>query len=408
MVARSGSRRRSAPALLFVLAALAAGCAAPTPPPTPRIPSTPEPESFKVLTYNTLHGLNVGRLWVKPGEAPEQREARFRLQVKEIARVKPAVILLQEVNPLPDRAEDYVKALAEFGLAYTQVHQVDACGIRLAPQVALIPALNNGLAILALAELTLEKVEGLKLSGPGFCGDRVGFQLGELRYALIASVTSPKTGNRYLIADVHLHSGIEGDGYLLRRLNQAKADGRLKHVDDLERELIQDQRARIEELDVLLAELRRLNANGAYATVLIGGDFNFEPGDPEYRELVRLGLTDSYTRAVHDGELASYDPRYDALTEEDATTVPEDLKRKLVPLYEEERAAIEAAYLADVRRPRRIDFLFTLSTLPPSCITQELFGVEPSPGGMPGSDHYGVLNTYTYRGGVCPDRATRE
>ncbi|WP_447972055.1 hypothetical protein [Nitrospira sp. Kam-Ns4a] len=161
--------------------------------------------------------------------------------MQQIAKAQPALILLQEVNPLPDRAEDYVKALAAAGLSYTQVHQVDACGIRLGKPLAIIPPLNNGLAILARTELRLQKVEGLKLSGVGACRDRAGFQLTELRYALIASVTSPRSGKRYVVADVHLHSGIEGDGYLLRRLNEAQAEGRLQHVEHLKAALVQDE-----------------------------------------------------------------------------------------------------------------------------------------------------------------------
>ena len=35
----------------------------------------------------------------------------------------------------------------------------------------------------------------------------------------------------------------------------------------------------------LVAELRTLQGGGDYVAVIIGGDFNFEPDSPEYREL---------------------------------------------------------------------------------------------------------------------------
>ena len=50
-------------------------------------------------------------------------------------------------------------------MQYAEVHQVDACGVRLAPGLAVVPGLNNGLAVLAKAPLRLRKVKGLKLSG---------------------------------------------------------------------------------------------------------------------------------------------------------------------------------------------------------------------------------------------------
>ena len=88
-------------------------------------------ERLRILTYNVLHGLKVHGWSVTPGESAEARKARLQLQVRQLALAQPDVILLQEVNPLPEMAEAYVTALKQEGLQYTEVHQVDACGIRL-------------------------------------------------------------------------------------------------------------------------------------------------------------------------------------------------------------------------------------------------------------------------------------
>ena len=88
------------------------------------------PERFSILTYNVLHGLEVRGWSVRPSESEEVRRARLRLQVRQLALAQPDVILLQEVNPLPEMAEAYITALKREGLQYTEVHQVDACGIR--------------------------------------------------------------------------------------------------------------------------------------------------------------------------------------------------------------------------------------------------------------------------------------
>ena len=84
------------------------------------------PDTFKVVTYNTLHGLEVSKLWVRTVESDNERLARFAARIDQLADVQPDVILLQEVNPLPDMAQQYVRALKERGLDYDQVHQVDA------------------------------------------------------------------------------------------------------------------------------------------------------------------------------------------------------------------------------------------------------------------------------------------
>lgn len=139
------------------------------------------------LTYDALNGLEVGHFWVRPGESSEQRAARFSRRIRRLAEVQPDLILLQEVNPLPDMAEDYIRALVEMGFQYAEVHQLDAWGLRLAPVVAILPGLNNGLVFLTEAPLRVRKLEGLKLSGGiGGCHDFWDVQFGELLYALIA------------------------------------------------------------------------------------------------------------------------------------------------------------------------------------------------------------------------------
>jgi hypothetical protein len=90
-------------------------------------------QRVRVLTYNTLHGLEPSGLTVKASESKEARQARLDLQFHQLSVVQPDLLLLQEVNPLPEMAEAYVTGLKDSGLQYAEVHQVDACGVRLAP-----------------------------------------------------------------------------------------------------------------------------------------------------------------------------------------------------------------------------------------------------------------------------------
>ncbi len=223
----------------------------------PEPPSRPS-DTFKVLTHNALHGLEVDRFWVRRAEAPEAHRARFRRRIEGLAHAQPDLILLQEVNPFPQMAVDYVQALQSFGLTYSEVHQVDSCGLSLAPGLALLPGLNNGLVILAKAPLQIRKFEGVKLSGGiGRCTDSWGVQFGEFRYALIAEVTNPGSQMRYLVATAHFHSGIERDARILHELMEVHRQGRLIRYDDLMGELVRGQERRLQELHTLVEALRK-------------------------------------------------------------------------------------------------------------------------------------------------------
>lgn len=136
--------------LLFVILLCSLAACQSTPDITRIVTEQPSrSDTFKVVTYNTLHGLEVSKLWVRNVESDDDRLARFTVRIDQLAETQPDVILLQEVNPLPNMAQQYVRALQERGLDYTQVHQVDSCGMRIAPGLAIVPGLNNGLAILA-------------------------------------------------------------------------------------------------------------------------------------------------------------------------------------------------------------------------------------------------------------------
>jgi endonuclease/exonuclease/phosphatase family metal-dependent hydrolase len=360
-----------------------------------------------VLTYNTLHGLEPSGLTVKLSESKEARQARLTLQFEELSKIQPDIMLLQEVNPLPEMAEAYVAGLKNLGLEYAQVHQVDACGVRLAPGLAVVPGLNNGLAVLAKAPLQLRKVKGLKLSGGiGACGDYVGLQTGELRYALIAEVENPSTGRKLLAVSLHLHSGIERNAYFIQKLNEAVEQGRAR-PEDIERivnSMEQDLERRLNEIRVLVKELQKLQAEGSYLGAIVGGDFNFEPGDPEYRELERLGLRDTYTIASRDGDISSLDPQRNVLASQGERQVPSELREAIKRLPESEQRKVLEGYQRGVNQARRVDFLFLMkkpSESPQGCLRQELFGQPGTVSAQPGSDHFGVIDTYIVDSAEC-------
>ncbi|MFI5223299.1 MAG: endonuclease/exonuclease/phosphatase family protein [Nitrospirales bacterium] len=363
---------------------------------------------FSVLTYNTLHGLEVGRFTVRPGESEEEHASRLAIQIEQMAAAAPDLMLLQEVNPLPATARMYVDGLKKSGLDYDEVHQVDACGIRLIGNVAVVPGLNNGLVVLAKAPLRIRKLEGLKLSGGlGGCQDSTGVQFGELRYALIAEIENPATRRKVLAVSLHLHSGIERDEYFTQRIVVGQLEGRIPNegaARQILAALAQDQERRLEELRTLVRELRTRQTEGQYAGIIVGGDFNFEPDSPEYRALQEAGLKDTYVLARHTGELQSYNPQHNPIAQHEEEALPSALSSVVQAMPEAEREKIVAGYRQGLAMSRRIDFLFVMRSGqadPNACLRQELFGT-PRPVTLDvGSDHYGVLDTYTTDGSDC-------
>ena len=361
-------------------------------------PSPPQSKTFTVVTYNTLHGLEVGKFWVRQIETDEQYRARFTLRIKQLAEAQPDVILLQEVNPLPAMAHDYVEALAQQGLHYAEVHQVDACGLRLAPSLAILPGLNNGLVILAKAPLTIRKLDGLKLSGPiGGCGDYAGVQFGELRYALLAEVTAPATGMTYLVATMHLHSGIERDAKVLHELMEAHSQGHLQYYDQLMAELKMDEHRRQMELYTLTDALRQHQMHRRYDGIILGGDLNFEVESPEYQQLGRAGFTDTAQIATGMPMWNTYDPMGNQLAGHEEEALPPAFIAALAQEMKMDQDEAVKRYRHAIGMARRIDFLFSMAFMADACLTQELFGKPTQMGDPIGSDHYGVLNIYTYK-----------
>jgi endonuclease/exonuclease/phosphatase family metal-dependent hydrolase len=392
--------------LLIVMMLFAPACSEPAREGLREPAGIPMPR-IKLLTYNTLHGLEPSGLTVKASETKETRQARLDLQFRQLSALQPDVMLLQEVNPLPEMAERYIAAMKRSGLNYRAVHQVDACGVRLAPGLAVVPGLNNGLAVLAKAPLQLRKVEGLKLSGGfGRCEDYMGFQTGEFRYALLAEVENPNTGRKLLTVSLHLHSGIERNAFFIRKINDAVNEGKVRREDfeGIVAAMERDQARRLDEIRLLVKRIQTLYAAETYVGVIVGGDFNFEPDDPEYRELEQAGLRDTFAMASPETEVYSLDPGRNMIAGEGLREVPSALRDAMQRLPESQQQKILTGYQKGISEARRVDFLFLMRKPTherTGCFRQELFGESDAVSLVPGSDHYGVLVTYIADAAQC-------
>ena len=125
---------------------------------------------------------------------------------------------------------------------------------------------------------------------------------------------------------------------------------------------------------------------------------------PEYRALYDAGLRDTYMLARRTGELHSYDPTSNPIAQHEEVTLPPALSSIVQAMPEAEQQKILDGYRRGLSTARRIDFIFAMRSGPAdpnACLRQELFG-QPSPVTLDvGSDHYGVLVTYTTDGSNC-------
>ena len=153
-----------------------------------------------------------------------------------------------------------------------------------------------------------------------------------------------------------------------------------------------------------MKEIQKLYAKGSYLGVLVGGDFNFEPDDPEYRELERAGLKDTYAMASPETEVYSLDPQRNVIAGHGVQEVPSALRAAMRRLPESQQQKILEGYQKGITQARRVDFLFLMrkpSESTTGCFRQELFGESEAVSTAPGSDHYGVLVTYLADASRC-------
>jgi endonuclease/exonuclease/phosphatase family metal-dependent hydrolase len=232
---------------------------------------------LRVLTFNVWHGLRSGESKTKfPGEDEERKKQRFAWQIQLIQELDPDVLFLQEVNPNQREALAYAQALG-----YDEIHKVTSCGIHL-PPIKVPKNVNDGLAILARPGLNLRRVHTKRLSGDAACTATYGFQTKESRYVLMGEIAVED--RRILVVTTHLSSppyvppGFEKD------LQGLVADGVL--TEEQRGEIVgklESKRARnLGETRKMLEQIEnqrvRLGEDDMPIPVILGGDFNTEPG----------------------------------------------------------------------------------------------------------------------------------
>ena len=338
-----------------------------------------ESVELRVLSFNVWHGLRSGESKKRfPGEGAERKERRFEWQIEEIRRLDPDVLLFQEVNPNQREARKYARALG-----YDEIHKVTSCGIHLGKLYKLPRNVNEGLAILAKPELRLRRLGWKRLSGNAWCTASFGIQTRESRFALFGAIEV--RGRPVLVVTTHLFSpAFMPPGFRegLDRLVGAgtlTAAQRREIVDILDARLARHVRE-VRDLDrEIERRRRRLSRGDSPVPVVLGGDFNAEPGTSGLAVLLEEG----YVSATGDREVITWDPVVNEVNYGIGTRQSDPVPTFGIP------------ELVDLLAPRRtiarqIDHLFVAPV--PSAVAAERVLDQARDGIFP-SDHYGVLAT---------------
>jgi hypothetical protein len=99
--------------------------------------------------------------------------------------------------------------------------------------------------------------------------------------------------------------------------------------------------------------------------------------------------------------LHTYDPRLNPVARQEEIELPPALSSVIQTMPEDTQQQIKDGYRRGVSQSRRIDFLFVMLSGPAhplGCLRQELFGRPNAVTLGAGSDHFGVMDTYTTDG----------
>lgn len=340
---------------------------------------------MRVLTYNLWHGLDAkGVLWFGRLEPDARLKRRLRLQSQTLADLKPDLLLVQELNPLAGRLAQLSRRLGMRGFG-----QVDNSGLKL---LAGPPFnLESGIACLVAKKDFLRKIKAVKLSGDRIASGPLSFQLRESRYALFCEWDHQTLG-RILVANLHLHHGLEYTAKLKTQINSWA-----KHFTITEEKRIAvdeilnagDQR-RHSEMQKFIDVLSGLQ--NRYNYTIVGGDFNTTPESSVAKRLDELGFVDCWHHMHPEGS----DPGYSFDKDKNSThkllsgfALP--FSTKSLNLDEPADRALNLLLSEHEARPRRIDYLWIKSRLGQMRVHAcKLVGAK-SPIELELSDHFGVL-----------------
>lgn len=342
---------------------------------------------MRIVTLNLWHGLapSVGYSF-RSLEPKFRRRSREVLQEEWLSQLNADVVLLQEVNPVPNRMEDLMRASGRVGFC-----QPDLAGIKL-KGFGWPYNLNSGLVTLTHPSLGARSLGGVQLSGSkGWARSWTSWQLSECRYALLVEFAHREWG-RGLIVNTHLHHGLEFDGNLQKKVQKLLEDGSITPTAfaDLRSRLETADQRRDEEIELLMARLE--SVKNRYGIILLGGDFNFSPVSAAYNRLKKSGFQDLWTVAGKSEVAAeTFDCTRNAASHRFTSLYPMTIESEDLSFSPKVRDSLKRLLREHEARPRRIDYLWAMVGERELKIRDIQLDGIPSADGLSLSDHFAIV-----------------
>lgn len=320
---------------------------------------------LKVATLNTWNGFNDhSTVMLDSLETRAERMARLDRQIAALRQIKPDLLFLQELNPLPFRAHWYAKKLS----MRTEYVTCDS-GVKMGWGTP--GHLNDGLAILFPADWQYQILGSRRLSGGfGFNPIKISassqpfisftLRSSRIAYAIRFFIPPEKRIGQYegrtsLVAAVTQLSSLPAQTPRNEKIIKNALDhGQLnkENVSEIHRSFRTAHARRLNEIDELATWLESLRRTDE--PMILGGSFYCEPESPPYNALLRRGWQDLWVEAGNSADLdesATWDaPRNSLAARVINDPVENKMHKDMNDIYRQCRAL-----------PQRIDFLFGLA-----------------------------------------------
>jgi endonuclease/exonuclease/phosphatase family metal-dependent hydrolase len=322
--------------------------------------------SIKAMTINVWSGLTYKGLFRMGSYEPiKERPVRFEGLIREIKRLAPDIIAVNEANPLPRYAEELASRSG-----YDCIWHMGVSGLRLG-RFGIPVNLREGDAILAKKGLGLKFAGHTKLAGTGIVRQSFSFHTGDLTQALLGKISWE--GETVYVCATHWHATLGGIDALEKAKDLSERFSYTgKECCRVIKTINSDIRFKMQEARNTLRFIQRSVPSGI--PVILMGDLNAEPDMPEI-ECLRLN---GFSGGESDSPGFTWDPETNTSL---IRYYPGNQDTEFPSLYDHLRAVYEKSFR------REIDYIMVNrhADLHNPCLCAN----EPFEGSHI-SDHFGV------------------
>ncbi|GAB4219387.1 MAG: hypothetical protein Kow00102_02440 [Spirochaetota bacterium] len=328
--------------------------------------------TLKCMTINVWSGLDyIGTCKMGEYESFEIRQKRYQALLKEIARLNPDIIAVNEANFLPD----YIKRLAN-DINYDYIYHVGVAGLKIG-RYGIPVNLKEGDAILARKGLQLKEVGHKQLSGGGIITNYFSFHTEDATQVLIGRVivnTKP-----VYVAVTHWHASpfdTPHNRALLKELQQKYGYTDAEYQDAIKK-LEADNTWRKNEAKLMAEYCKAIVPE--HAPLIVMGDFNATPDSPEMQYFLQQGFRDTHD-SNKNTDLYTWNPSKNLNIQKYYKV---DTNKKFESPYTHVSKIHEL-------EPKRIDYIMVNTAIPQKHITSSRLCCNNAYDGVHLSDHFGV------------------